>query len=236
MRAVFDSINVKDYLPIAAFLLGALLIVGGVGITVSMGKWQAIPPGEKVWRGIAFTLGIALIIFSIVQYRGDDDPKCSQGAPACIVEPTASSSPSPTPSNSPSPSDSPTPPPSPTPPTIDYPTQGAPIPSSATGFQIGGKIGSIPLGENSIWILDYDGGYTVDQVATISGDKWSAVDQDLGDAGAKYPLNLTVVAVWATPECAAKLAEIANTAEDYTTSLPKGCTKFGTVTVHVLGP
>ena len=92
------------------------------------------------------------------------------------------------------------------------------------------------LGKETIWIVDYDGGYTVDEQATITSGKWSAFDGPLGDSTDKLPFSLTMKAILATPGCADRLAKIQSTDSDYVAALPAGCVPFGTVTVNVSKP
>jgi len=92
------------------------------------------------------------------------------------------------------------------------------------------------LGSNSVWILDYDGGYTVDSRASITDGRWAAIDQPLGDASNHLPYSLTMVAALANPACAAVLTRLDAGSNDYTNSLPQGCKLFGQVTVNVTRP
>jgi hypothetical protein len=90
---------------------------------------------------------------------------------------------------------------------------------------------------NNVWLTDYDGGYTVDNEATVNGDgTWSASDSDLGDPGEALPFYLTVRVILADSQCAATLQATYNTNNDYLTSLPGGCTVVGGVTVRVMTP
>ncbi len=106
--------------------------------------------------------------------------------------------------------------------------------SNLNGFIARGKVSS--LGPNTIWILDYDGGYTVDQQAMVVGDKWSAVDKPLGDSTDELPFNLTMVAVIGDQGCTTKLADIVDNKDGYTEGLPVGCKTFAKVTVRVSIP
>lgn len=117
--------------------------------------------------------------------------------------------------------------------TLDHPVEGSVV-SRSKGFSASGSVTS--SGHYTVWILDYDGGYTIDQQAVITADKWSAVDAPLGDSSDHLPFDLTMVAILATPDCAIRLAEISATENDYTNSLPDGCTIFGRRTVSVSRP
>jgi len=92
------------------------------------------------------------------------------------------------------------------------------------------------LGSDTIWILDYNGGYTADQPAAIAGGRWSAVDQPLGYSSNHLPYKLTMVAVFANRACAKVLTRLSNSPNDYTARLPAGCTPFGQVIVNVTRP
>jgi hypothetical protein len=105
--------------------------------------------------------------------------------------------------------------------------------SSGNGFTVSGNVRNV--GPDSVWITDYDGGFTVDGKALITGGTWSAFDNDLGTAAQKPPFPLTVVAVLANPSCAATLDRVSNSDNDYLTALPPGCSEVGhgKVTVEV---
>jgi hypothetical protein len=123
---------------------------------------------------------------------------------------------------------------------ISQPTAALTSPSNETsvsrskGFVATGSAAN--LGPNTIWILDYDGGYTVDQEGKVINGQWSATDQPLGDSSDHLPFNLSMVAVLANPHCAATLNTIDGTSDDYTPSLPQGCIQVGQVTVNVSKP
>ena len=103
--------------------------------------------------------------------------------------------------------------------------------SRKNGFTAHGNARS--LGKDTIWIVDYDGGYTIDGEALVSGNAWSAGDYPLGDSTDKLPFDLTMKALLATPGCAGQLLRIEGTNSEYVSSLPAGCTIFGSVTVVV---
>jgi hypothetical protein len=114
---------------------------------------------------------------------------------------------------------------------IVAPRQGAAV-SKSEGFTARGTSGD--LGNDTLWLTDYDGGYTVDNEATINtGGTWTASDSDLGNPGQALPFPLTARVILADPQCAAKLEAAYNSSADYLTSLPGGCTVAGTVTVNV---
>ncbi len=104
------------------------------------------------------------------------------------------------------------------------------------GTVIGQKKGLIAtgtatdLGTNTVWILDYDGGYTVDDEATVTGTRWRAADLPLGDSTDPIPFTVTVKTVLANPACATALAKLNTTVTDYTKTLPAGCTVVGSIT------
>jgi hypothetical protein len=113
------------------------------------------------------------------------------------------------------------------------PTDGTQV-SRSQGFTASGVEAS--LGAYTIWILDYDGGYTVDQEAAVAGGRWSAIDQPLGDSSNRLPYSLTMVAALANPSCAATLAKLNEGNNDYSAQLPAGCRLFGQVIVDVTRP
>ena len=113
---------------------------------------------------------------------------------------------------------------------LQSPGNGALV-SQSQGFIASGKAAS--LGPNTIWILDYDGGYTVDQEAAVYSETWTAVDRPLGDSSDRLPFSLTMRAVVANPHCAEILSQINSTSDDYIQNLPDGCKIIGQVTVKV---
>jgi hypothetical protein len=146
---------------------------------------------------------------------------------------TGRNSPSAKPSPSPSPSTSLPPTAGQSSATLSYPSDGTKV-SRQRGFIATGAAAS--LGPYTVWILDYDGGYTVDQEAKIVAGQWSATDQPLGDSSDHLPYDLTMVVALANPHCAARLTQIGSTRNDYTQSLPDGCRIVGQVTVNVSKP
>jgi uncharacterized membrane protein len=114
--------------------------------------------------------------------------------------------------------------------TLTSPADGTRV-SKSQGFTASGT--TTYLGSETIWILDSSSGYTVDQEAVVTGGRWSAVDQPLGDSSDHLPFGLTMVATLANPACAAKLTKISNTRNDFLAHLPAGCKPFGQVTVSV---
>lgn len=117
--------------------------------------------------------------------------------------------------------------------TLTMPTTGTRV-SRSQGFIASGK--ALSLGSYTVWILDYDGGYTVDQEGTVANGVWSAVDRPLGDSSDQLPYYLTVRVVMADRGCAAKLQATNSTSNDYLTHLPAGCKVITGVTVHVTRP
>jgi hypothetical protein len=106
--------------------------------------------------------------------------------------------------------------------------------SRSHGFSVSGT--AQKLGPDSVWIMDYDGGYTVDSQAVVIGSSWSATNSNLGNAGERFPFPLTFVSVLANPSCAAILTREADSPSDYLNALPAGCTAFGKAQVIVTRP
>jgi hypothetical protein len=207
------------YLPLALLLLGIVLILAGVGVAISVKLVGLKGPTEVPARVIAGCLGIASVVASIVVFTHADtscQETCTPTHTAIAAGPTFGPVPTPT-DISPSAS-------------LTYPSIGAQV-SRRDGFKAGGTTSA--LGKDTIWVVDYDGGYTVDEEATLAGAVWSAIDAPLGDDGDPLPFNLTMKALLATPGCATELARIAATPDDYVSALPTGCSEFGTVTVVV---
>ena len=118
--------------------------------------------------------------------------------------------------------------------TLEYPANGTRV-SKKRGFTTGGMYSS--LGSDTIWILDHERMYIVDQQAVTAGGKWSALDQPLGTPSDQVPFTLTIVAVFADPSCASRLRVLNQSVSgDHTPELPPGCTPFGQVTVNVTQP
>jgi hypothetical protein len=117
---------------------------------------------------------------------------------------------------------------------LTAPSAGASVPE-AKGFTARGTVSG--LGDYTLWLTDYDGGYTVDTEATVSGNgTWTAADSDLGSPGEVLPFNRTVRLIRADTSCAATLQATSNTNNDYLTSLPGGCAVVAQVTVRVTTP
>lgn len=107
--------------------------------------------------------------------------------------------------------------------------------SKSKGFTVRGSFSN--LGNDTIWLTDYDGGYTVDSEAALAtNDTWAASDSDLGNAGESLPFPLTVRLILANEHCAAKLQATYNTNGDYLPSLPGGCIIADALTVNVTTP
>ncbi len=93
------------------------------------------------------------------------------------------------------------------------------------------------LGNDTIWLTDYDSGYTVDSQATVYPDgTWEAADSDVGNSGQSLPFPLNLRVILADVECATRLNATMNSNGDYLTALPGGCTVAGAVTVNVTRP
>lgn len=144
----------------------------------------------------------------------------------------ASRSSSSTPTQSASPASRPTPSPTSSGPvvTLATPTTGTSV-SRSQGFIASGK--ALSLGSYTVWILDYDGGYTVDQEGAVANGVWSAVDKPLGDSSDQLPYYLSMRVVLANRKCAAELQKTNSTSNDYLAQLPVGCTVVTGATVHV---
>lgn len=116
---------------------------------------------------------------------------------------------------------------------LQLPTNGTKV-SRSLGFVARGR--ATNLGKDSIWVLDYSGGYIVDSEAELINGQWSAIDQPLGNSSDHLPYSLTMVAVFADRACAARLDEVNATNNDFLNSLPTGCKPFAQVTVNVTLP
>jgi hypothetical protein len=114
---------------------------------------------------------------------------------------------------------------------ISSPRQGAAVPQ-AEGFIASGT--SSGLGNDTLWLADYDGGYTIDNEATLNANgSWAVYDSDLGNTGQSPPFFLTARVIVADAQCATKLQATLNSSPDYLTGLPGGCVVAGAVTVNV---
>jgi hypothetical protein len=104
--------------------------------------------------------------------------------------------------------------------------------SVSKGFSVTGT--NSPLGSDTIWILDYNGGsdYTVDETATIFNGKWTAFDgPGLGTGPLPFPLIMAVIL--ANPACNTTLNQH-DAANNYDmSSLPPGCKIVSEVEVDV---
>lgn len=114
---------------------------------------------------------------------------------------------------------------------LDAPRTGTKV-SVSKGFSVTGT--NSPLGSDTIWILDYNGGsdYTVDETATIFNGKWTAFDgPGLGTAPLPFPLIMAVIL--ANPACNTTLNQH-DAANNYDmSSLPPGCKIVSEVEVDV---
>jgi hypothetical protein len=106
--------------------------------------------------------------------------------------------------------------------------------SVSHGFTVRGTVTG--LGKDTIWIVDYDGGYTVDTQATVIGKSWSATDNNLEGTGNAMPFTVTTQAFIATPVCASSLTNIQASTNNYVYKMPPGCRIFGQVPVNVSKP
>lgn len=114
---------------------------------------------------------------------------------------------------------------------VKSPQKGQAVPQGK-GFVATGTVRQ--LGNDTIWLTDYDGGYTVDNQASVDQNgTWTASDSDLGNAGQPLPFVLTARVILADAQCAAKLQAAENSNSDYLTSLPGGCTVAGHIAVQV---
>jgi hypothetical protein len=105
--------------------------------------------------------------------------------------------------------------------------------SESNGFTVKGSYSG--LGNDTIWLTDYDGGYTVDNEATLATNgTWTVSDSPpLGNQGQALPFPLTVRVILADTHCAAALQATYNTNGDYLTTLPGGCIVADALTVSV---
>jgi hypothetical protein len=115
---------------------------------------------------------------------------------------------------------------------VKSPRHGTAV-SQQSGFQASGT--SSDLGNDTIWLADYDGsGYYVDSEATIKdGGSWTASDSQLGNPGQTLPFPLTARVIVADTQCADALQTVMHGSQDYLTSLPGGCDIAGAITVEV---
>jgi uncharacterized protein YjeT (DUF2065 family) len=98
--------------------------------------------------------------------------------------------------------------------TVTTPTDRARV--SSDGFGVEGTVTGMRPDE-TLWLLDYDGGYSVDMMADVAGDTWTATDEQIGTG------PLTVVLVVATPPCADYLNSVGLSDGNYAPRLPRGC-------------
>jgi hypothetical protein len=203
-----------------------LIIFGAVFFMVAMagsGDYvQFKVPSLRTWARIIIGIaGCAMLALAFT-------PLINTGSQPGASSPASSSSPSPATSATSAPPSTDTPYA-----TLKSPTNNALV-SRSQGFTATGKAAA--LGPSTIWILDFDGGYTVDQEAVVSSGNWSATDKPLGDSSDHLPYFLTMRAVVANPQCAGILAAVSSTSDDYIQNLPAGCKVIGQVTVKVSQP
>ena len=114
---------------------------------------------------------------------------------------------------------------------LTSPTPGTAVSRTRT-FGVTGKTSH--LGNETIWVTDYDGGYAVDDEATVYDDgEWKASDSNVGDPGRALPFRWTLRVILADAGCAARLQKTMESNGDYLNALPGGCTVAGSVTVKV---
>lgn len=117
---------------------------------------------------------------------------------------------------------------------LTSPSPGQAVPRGK-GFDVKGTVSH--LGNETIWLTDYDGGYTVDGQAIVNpSGTWTVSDSDLGNTGASLPFRLTIRVILADAGCTTKLQAAMSSNGDYLTSLPGGCEVAGTVAVNVTTP
>jgi hypothetical protein len=121
------------------------------------------------------------------------------------------------------------------------PTVSLTSPASGTAvsrtkeFHVKGTVNH--LGNDTIWLADYDGGYAVDDEATVfANDTWEATDSNVGNPDQALPFPLTVRVILADTQCAKRLQQTMDSNADYITVLPGGCTVVGDVNLKVTAP
>lgn len=235
-------------MPVFAIVIIISICVAGLFLLIS-GIWlmfqrRPVSPGEATEaslkevirlnvpaQALLVLVGAALLVSG--GYLGVTRWQTAQGSNVINSSPASRATASPFAVTTTSPSISPISTPSPASATLTSPNNGVKV-SKRDGFVARGTVAS--LGSYTVWILDYDGGYTVDQEAVVTAGLWSATDQPLGDPSDKLPYNLTMVAVMANPYCADRLSRIQSTSNDYTLNLPGGCKIVGRIIVDVSKP
>jgi hypothetical protein len=200
--------------------VGIFLVLVGVALLVvrfqSPESFRPIfqGPGRLMVSGpvglVVIVIGVFCIAFSAVSYKVTENSSSLNPAPSISPQPILSSHAPAIPQAK-----------------LTSPVAGTEV--SRSGFTASGTDSS--LGSDTIWILDYDGGYTIDEEAEISTGHWSAFDGPLGNS--KLPFSLIMRAVLADTSCAAKLARLSNENDYNIPYLPSGCTVFGQTTVNV---
>jgi hypothetical protein len=213
-------VTTQVVLIIVGALLFAVAIAGSGDYVIFkvplLGSWA------RIILGIA-GCGIFALSFTPLNNAGIQPKAFSSMPPSAPASPTNAASPVASPTNALSSVQTPYA-------VLQSPGNGALV-SRSQGFIASGKAAS--LGPNTIWILDYDGGYTVDQEAVVYSETWTAVDRPLGDSSDRLPFSLTMRAVVANPHCAEILSQINSTSDDYIQNLPDGCKIIGQVAVKV---
>jgi hypothetical protein len=212
-------------LIIAAVAFVALAIAGSAQFVQI--KFPELKPWSRWLLGIAGA-GLFAAAFLIPSVANQSPGQAPSASPA----PTAPISGSP---SSPNTSTSPTQPVASGPVVqLIAPTGGTAVPQSK-GFVARGTARG--LGNDTIWLTDYDGGYTVDNEAAVNGNgAWSVSDSDLGNSDQSLPFNLTARIILADSHCADRLQATYNTNNDYLITLPGGCAVVGSVKVRVTTP
>jgi hypothetical protein len=211
----------------AVLIIAAVAFVG-VAITGSRQFVQIKIPELKIWRRWALAIigaGFFASAFFIPTIAGQSSAQIPQASSGSVS----------TGGGSPSPSTS-APEPVVSGPIVHLtaPSGGASVPE-AKGFTAGGTVSG--LGDYTLWLTDFDGGYTVDTEATVNANgTWTAGDSDLGNPGEAPPFSRTVRLIRADTNCAATLYATSQTTNDYLNNLPGGCTVVAQVTVRVTTP
>jgi hypothetical protein len=218
--------------PQVVLIIGGLILLV-VAILGSGDFVKVVIPNLPAWARICLaTLGIA--VFALAFIPGIVVKSSSGSGASSSSPPTQSSAPitsGPTSNIASGPTSNPTP--SGPVVTLTAPTTGTSV-SRSQGFIATGK--ALSLGSYTVWILDYDGGYTVDQEGVVANGLWSAVDKPLGGSSDQLPYYLAMRVVIADQECATKLQATNSTTNDYLTQLPAGCKVITGVTVDVTKP
>jgi hypothetical protein len=211
-----------------------LIILGGIGALIGLLRRGAdagrpVTLRTKVFS-IAAPVGVFIIILGIVCLILPNTPLVSSSDPHPSTPPPTSASSGQIASRAPSPSAAPTVPIVPTV-KITSPIAGTPV-SESQGFVVVGTVSD--LGGDTIWIVDYYDGYTVDDKATLlSGGTWRASDDNLEGNGYSPPFPVTTDAIIASPACAKALDRTEKSSDNSMDNLPVGCTIADQVVLEV---